>query len=141
MAEQSASVQQFWSLMHSSTMPVLHSCCPPGHWQFPPGALLQNSPVTAEQSAFVQQVLLPMQRRTPPFAVHSFSPFGHWQLEPTAVQVSPWNLQSVLVQQVPIGMQMSDWRQSESPAGHTHMPPGPEQTELVGREQSALVQH
>jgi hypothetical protein len=93
------------------------------------------------QSASVQHVFIPMQTFTPPFPEHSFSPGAHWHVLPTAVQVSPWNLQSAFVQQVPAGMQAFADTHKLSPAGHTQLPPGLEQTEPVGREQSASLQH
>jgi hypothetical protein len=70
----------------------------------------------------VQHVELPMQRLP-----QTLSPPGQLQLPPGPEQSSPDTGQSLLVQQLPMGMHWPFAVQNFCPVPQLHEPPGPEQ--------------
>jgi hypothetical protein len=89
---------------------------------------------SAGQSASLQHVVFPMQR-----LLQTLSPAAQEQVPPGPEHVSPVTLQSVVVQQLAVGMHALLAAQKVWPVGQLHEPPGPEH--VPPPTQSALVQH
>ena len=111
---QSAAVQQFAIGMQLAP----HAFCMGGQLQEPPGP----EHIPAEQSAVVQQFALGMHCEKPG-TMHALNPDRHAQVPPGDGQISPPTaMQSVLLQQLPLAMQLADVWQTCWFVGQTQVP-------------------